>query len=200
MFNLIAPVAVAAVACAVLGCNSSAAPTPTPRAPELRLVGDPGTAANTALHDVPFESPVTEGSIMLCVTEPSTATLASVALANPSGAPTGDIRVSAFAVRPNPYYTGHQFVGDARQPLASIGDGFDPSAEQQVSGMCPADNAPDDVQSKTSELAVQVTWSAGDFAGGRDLAVTYDIGGTRATALIPFGIWVCAATCPDGLD
>lgn len=164
---------------------------------ELRLVGDPGTRANSTENDVPYHQPVTYGSIMLCVSEPATATLTNVAMDHP----TGDISVDAFAVRLNPYFQGLEFVGGVHQPLATIGGGFNPSAPQTVSGVCPDDvrTAPDSVQSQTKELAVQVSWSSGEYAGARDIAVTYDIDGTTKTALIPFGIWLCAATCPEGL-
>ena len=194
MLGTAARIALVPLIGALIGCGLSAGP-------ELRMVGDPRTSANAAIDDFPYDSPLTEGSIMLCLSQPATATIVSVALNNPNGQPTGDILVTGFAVRPNPFFTGHQFVGDARQLLATVGGGFDPSAAQEVSGVCPADirTASDDVQSMTSELAVEVTWSSGDYAGGRDLAVTYDIGGTRRTAMVPFGIWLCAAKCPDGL-
>ena len=186
--------ATAALICVVSGCNLFASP-------ELRMVGAPGTSASSAINEVSYESPLTEGSIMLCVTSPSTATIDSVALTNPNGDPTGHIHVSSFALRPNPYFTGHAFIGDQATPLSEIGDGFDPSAVQQVTGVSPADIAspPDEIAAATSELAVEVTWSSGTYAGGRDLAVTYEMGGARKTALIPFGICLCAQTCPQGL-
>jgi hypothetical protein len=164
---------------------------------ELRLVGDPATRVNSALNDVPYGQPVTEGSILLCVTQPATATLTSVALDQP----TGDITVDAFAVRLDPYYQGLPFVGDVRQPLPIIGGGFQPGAPQIVSGVCPDDDTigPAEVESQLRELAFEVSWSAGEYAGARDLSVTYEIDGTSKTALIPFGIWLCAATCPEGL-
>jgi hypothetical protein len=46
------------------------------------------------------------------------------------------------------------------------------------------------------ELAVQVARRSGDAAGGPALDVTYDVGGDTRTAVIPFGVWLCAATCP----
>jgi hypothetical protein len=67
-----------------------------------------------------------------------------------------------------------------------------------LTGVCP-DNVttmPSSVAAQMVELAVQVARRSGDAAGGPALDVTYDVGGDTRTAVIPFGVWLCAATCP----
>lgn len=169
------------------GCSSQPA--------RLELVGDPGTSAAAVVNNVPYGQPVSLGSIMLCVSSPATATIESVELHNPSG----PIRVDAFAVRPNPYYHNQLFLGREFAPIVELG--FDPRGPQSVSGVCPADvrTAPDSVQSQTMELAVQVSWTSGESAGGTALDITYRIDAGSAAATIPFAIWLCSQTCPDSL-
>lgn len=48
-----------------------------------------------------------------------------------------------------------------------------------------------------NEFAVQVSSASSDVSGGTGLDVTYEIAGVERTAVIPFGIWLCAGTCPD---
>ena len=43
--------------------------------------------------------------------------------------PTGDIRVEAFALRPDPYARGLNGVGAQKIPLAEVGGGFDPGGD-----------------------------------------------------------------------
>ncbi len=163
------------------------------------MVGN--SAVSVAISNTPYGAPRSVGSIMLCLTSPGTATITGVALHEPSG----EIRVDAFAVRPNPFTQGQDGLGTDDRSLASFAAGFDPGGTQRVSGVCPADaqasdavqasDTPNDAQS--SELGVQVSLAAGEMGGGKGLAVTYDIAGTEGTAVIPFGIWLCARTCPD---
>ncbi len=159
------------------------------------MVG-PNTAS-IAINDVSYDEPRSIGSMMLCVTSAATATITAVSPHEPSG----DIRVEAFAVRLNPFTRGLEGLGDDRRPLAQIGGGFDPGGLQEVSGVCPTDAELGDsaIASRTVELGVQVAWSSGDVAGSRGLDVQYHVAGSAATAFIPFGIWLCARTCPAGL-
>ena len=84
---------------------------------------------------------------------------------------------------------------------------FDPGGTQRVSGVCPANTQASDavqasdtiIDAQASELGVQVSLPAGEMGGEKSLDVTYDLGGTKRTAVIPFGIWLCARTCPDNL-
>jgi hypothetical protein len=56
---------------------------------------------------------------------------------------------------------------------------------------------PPNVSAQLGELAGQVVRRSGDAAGGPALEVTYDVGGRGPrTSVIPFGLWLCAATCP----
>lgn len=164
-----------------------------PRPPELRMAGDNRVAFATG--NAAYDAPHSIGAGLLCVAGSGMATITRVALHEPIG----DIRVTAFAVRPNPYTRGQQGLGDERKLLSEIGGGFDPDAAQQVSGVCPSEAQLNDtgVVSKLSELGVQVAWSSGDLAGGAGLDVTYEIGGTERSTFMPFGIWLCAASCPD---
>jgi len=179
-------VVVAALALTLSGCGAHA---------QLRMVG-PNTAS-LAIDDAAYDAPRSIGSMMLCVTSPATATITGVTPHQPSG----DIRVEAFSVRPNPFARGLDGLGDDLRPLADIGAGFDPGAVQTVSGRCPTDTQLDDstIAAQVVELGVQVSWSSGDVAGTTGLDVGYEVAGSTATAFIPFGIWLCAQTCPDGV-
>jgi hypothetical protein len=187
--------ATALAAALVLPVAAACSPAPT-----LRMVGD--STASVAISNTPYGDPRSVGSIMLCLTSPGTATITGVALHEPSG----EIRVDAFAVRPNPFTQGQDGLGTDDRSLASFAADFDPGGTQRVSGVCPADaQASDAVQAsdtpidaQASELGVQVSLAAGETGGGRGLDVTYDLGGTKRTAVIPFGVWLCARTCPDG--
>ncbi len=175
----------AVLALAFAACGSS---------PDLRMVGDPGTAAAEGIHDVPLDTPVSLGGIMLCVSAPSTATIRSIAVHQP----TGDIEVQAFATRPNPFTRGLDGLGNPVSTIADLHLDFDPAAPAMVSGVCPADvtTMPPSVAAQLVELAVQVVRHSGDAAGGAALDVTYDTGGQTRTAVIAHGIWLCAADCP----
>lgn len=161
--------------------------------PALRTPTD--NKASVAMSNAAYGEPRSVGSITLCLMSPGRATITRVALHEPSG----DIRVEAFGVRPNPYLRGLDGVGAMAVPLAEIGGGFDLGGVQQVSEVCPteAQLADRDLGSMLSEFAVQVSWASGDVSGGTGLDVTYEIDGVERTAVIPFGIWLCAATCPD---
>jgi len=162
--------------------------------PRLRWPGE--NTAGLAMSNVAYGAPRSVGSMPLCVTAPGTATITSVALHEP----TGNLRIDAFAVRPNPFARGLDGVGDSLTPLGEIGGGFDPAATQQVSDVCPTDEQiadPDFDWPPLPEFAVQVSWSSGDLAGGTGIDVTYELGGSELVALIPFEIWVCAGPCPE---
>ena len=162
--------------------------------PELRMAGNPGTAAGTGLGDVALNAPVSFGGVMLCVSSPGTATIRSVAVHQA----TGDIEVQAFATRPNPFTRGLDGLGDKQSTITDLHLDLDPSAPATVSGACPGDaaSAPPSIAGQLVELAVQVARRQGDAAGGAALDVTYEVGGDTRTAVIPFGIWLCATTCP----
>lgn len=169
----------------VAACGSS---------PELRMAGNPGNAAAIAMEDVPLDTPISFGGVMLCVSAPATATIRAVAVHQA----TGDIEVQAFAVRLNPFMRGLDGLGNQRSTIADLHLDFDPTAPATVSGECPDDAAslPPSVSAQLVELAVQVARRSGDAGGGPALDVTYELGGGTRTAIIPFGVWLCAATCP----
>jgi hypothetical protein len=175
----------AVLALSLAACGSS---------PDLRMVGDPGTAAAVGINDVPLDTPVSFGSVMLCVSSPGTVTIRSVDVHQP----TGDIEVQAFATRLNPFTRGLDGLGNQFSTIAALHVDLDPTAPTTVSGVCPGDvtTAPPSVMSQIVELAVQVVRRSGDAAGGPALDVTYEVGGEMRTAVIAHGIWLCAATCP----
>lgn len=115
------------------------------QATDLRLEGAPGTAVGTGVRDVPTGQPVSFGSIMLCLSQPGSAALRSVAVHQP----TGDIEVQAFAVRPNPFIRGLDGIGSARGAIADLHADLDPGAPAKtVAGVCAADPAkPTDAES-----------------------------------------------------
>ncbi len=161
--------------------------------PALRSPTD--NKASVAMGNAAYGEPRSVGSMALCLTSPGVVTITKVALHEP----TGDIRVEAFGVRPDPYVRGLNGVGAQEIPLAEIGGGFDLGVVQQVGEVCPTEGqlANPDVSATLDEFAVQVSWSSGDVSGGAGLDVTYEIEGVQRTAVIPFGIWLCATTCPD---
>ncbi len=163
--------------------------------PALRMPNDDTSKWSVAMSNVAYGEPRSVGSMSLCLTSTGTATITRVDLHQPSGA----IRLEAFAVRPNPSARGLNGVGTDLIPLAEIGGGFDPGGIQTVSIVCPtqAQMADPAIGATLNEFAVQVSWTAGDVSGGTGLDVTYEIAGVERTAVIPFGIWLCARTCPD---
>jgi hypothetical protein len=180
-----AAVAIAALAISLAGCGSP---------PELRTGINPGTAVGMSMEDVALNTPVSFGSVMLCVSSPATATIRSVAVHQA----TGDIEVQAFATRLNPFTRGLEGLGNSPLKIADLHLDFDPSAPATVSGVCPDDPASPapGVAAQMMELAVQVTRRSGNAAGGSALDVTYEVGGNTRTTVIPFAVWLCAATCP----
>jgi hypothetical protein len=161
---------------------------------DLRMV--PGTAVGTGVRDIPTGQPVSFGSIMLCLSQPGSAALRSVAVHQP----TGDIEVQAFAVRANPFIRGLDGIGSARGAISDLHTDLDPSAPtKSVGGVCAADPAkPTDAESaRLVELVVQVARGGDDAAaGGQALDVVYDVDGSTRTTVVPFGVWLCAAACP----
>jgi hypothetical protein len=175
---------------AVLALSLAACGSP----PDLRWTGDPGMAAGIGVDDVPVGAPVSFGGVMLCVSAKGTATVRSVAIHEP----TGDIEVQAFATRLNPFTRGLDGLGTARSSIADLDLDLDPAAPARVSGVCAEDDetAPSGAAGQIVELAVQVARRSGDAAGGPALDVTYEVEGGTRTTVIPFGIWLCAGTCP----
>jgi hypothetical protein len=162
--------------------------------PELRMAGNPGTAAAMDMEYVASNAPVSFGGVMLCTSAPGIATIRSVVVHQA----TGDIKVQAFATRPNPFTRGLDGLGSNRSTIADLHLDFDPAAPSTVSGGCPDDAAspPPSISAHLVELAVQVARRSGDAAGGPALDVTYEVGGGTRTTVIPFGVWLCATTCP----
>jgi hypothetical protein len=176
---------VVAFALSLSACSSAA---------ELRMAGNPGTAAGMRVEDVPLNAPLSFGAVMLCISSPGTATIRSIAVHQA----TGDIEVQAFATRPNPFTRGLDGLGSQRSTIADLHLDFAPAAPATVSGVCPDDAASvaPSISAQLVELAVQVARRSGDAAGGSALDVTYEVGGDMRSAVIPFGVWLCAATCP----
>jgi hypothetical protein len=176
----------ATVVLSLVACGSSP--------PELRMAATSGTAVTMEMEDVALDAPVSFGGVMLCVSSPGTATIHSVVVDGASGA----IEVQAFATRPNPFTRGLDGLGNDRSTIVNLHLDFDPAARATVSGICPdaAPSLPPSVSAGLVELAVQVARRSGDAAGGPALDVTYDIGGHTQTTVIPFGVWLCATTCP----
>jgi hypothetical protein len=110
---------------------------------------------------------------------------------------TGDIEVQAFATRPNPFTRVLDGLRNQRSTIADLHFDFNPTAPATVSGMCPEEAAslPQASQRIWSRLRSK-SLGAGDAAGGRALDVTYEVGGGTRTTVIPFGVWLCATTCP----
>jgi hypothetical protein len=63
------------------------------------MPGDSTGKWSVAMGNVAYGEPRSVGAMELCLTSPGTATITRVTLHEP----TGDIRVEAFGVRPNPY-------------------------------------------------------------------------------------------------
>jgi hypothetical protein len=116
---------------------------------------------------------VTFGDVVLCVSGPGKAVITHVAIHSLQG----DLTVDAFAVRTKVEH--HHYIGGAHQTLASIGQGFDLSGPQVVTTVCPRDPR-SGAWSDFVELAVQITRTSGDVAGGPGLDITYPAGGAEA--------------------
>ncbi len=185
-----AAVALVAIAVSALGCANAPGGLGV-------LLGD-ASALSMSVDNVPAGQPLSFGSLMLCVDTGGPATVTGVSLHDP----TGNARVDAFAVRPNPFTSGQDGLGADRQALTSVGGGFVPGETQVVDGACPAVSASNgaDQAAQLSELGVQVSWDGlGDYAGAKSLDVRYQKDANNATLSVPFAVWLCSAVCPDAL-
>lgn len=155
-----------------------------------------GNSVVVAQDNAPYDHPISFGGMPLCLTGEGTVTITAVGIHEVSG----DIRIEAFALRPNPFVRGLDGVGLIHKSLVEIGGGFDPGSTQQVGAMCPTETQMADGSAEPlDEFAVQVSWSAGELAGGRGLDVTYSVEGVERTSVLPYGIWLCSSACPDDL-
>jgi hypothetical protein len=166
----------------------------------LAFVAGETTAVNLTVSSVSSGQPYSFGSILLCVSGRVTAIITGVSVTKPQGS----IRVETFALRPNPFTRGQQGLGGERSALTVASRDFVPTGQQAVSGQCPSDQssaAQTDQLGPLSELGVEVSWDGvGQYAGGHGLDVAYTVDGHEQDLIIPFGIWLCAATCPDLLN
>ena len=166
--------------------------------PRLLLAADPSIATSLSTSNMRPDESFSFGSINLCVSAPATASITGVTIHQAQG----DVRVEAFAIRPNPIPSGGAELGGQKAALVAYDSGFAPAKAQQVSGACPKDLlAPTAGEAAAmSELGVQVRLASGDIGGGSALDVKYRIDqGPERTAAVPFGIWLCASTCPPGI-
>jgi len=172
---------VIAVTLAVAGCAMG---------PNPKLSRPGGDSAGRAYAGIAAydNQPVSIGAMLICVTSPGRATITHVAIHGL----VGNLRVDAFAVRPG--QEGQ--LGNLYQTLDKEGGGFNPNGPQVVTEVCPSDPTGGTVEN-WAELAVQVTRTSGDIAGGPGVDVTYEAGGAEGTYTVPFGIELCASTCPD---
>jgi hypothetical protein len=138
-------------------------------------------------------SPVSFGSLILCLREPGTVTIERVELVEVAGG----LVLGAFAVRPSPYVAGGEGgIGIRRDDLRAFG--LDPSGPQIIDGTCPATDE-DEAWADTSELVFQVSYptSGSTPASAASIEVTYAYGGSgRSRLAIPFGVVVCESRCP----
>jgi hypothetical protein len=100
------------VAAAALAVAASLAVT----APRLRVVGDYTYVSVGVGRNVPRQA-VSLGELLLCVEGADRATITAVEPVNP----TGGFRVEAFAVRPNPFSTQDDMLGDRPSTLSELG-------------------------------------------------------------------------------
>jgi hypothetical protein len=161
--------------------------------PELRTPVTPPDKTMDTSYGIATKVPETLGAGTFCLSAPGRVTITAVSLHEPQG----EIRVDAFAVRPNPVITGDDFIGNTAVPLASIGKGFDLSRPQVIDGVCPT---PEELASSTSEyeLAIQLTRLSGTLAGALGLEISYMSGSVTKTLVVPNGYWLCSAQQPSG--
>lgn len=165
------------------GCGSSQ--------PQLHIPGeDPPAQTNATMYEIATNVPETAGAGTYCVTLPGKVTITRVAFHNA----VGDIRIDAFAVRPNPARTGGLLVGNTDVPLASIA-GFDPTASQAVDSLCPT-QAEFPTSTSEYELALQLTRLSGELAGAFAIDITYASGSATSTLTAPYGLWLCSRPQP----
>ncbi len=98
-------------------------------------------------------------------------------------------------------------LGSTLARLATLG--FDPGATVTIDRPCAtaaaaesddqagSSSADSDAGSSWFELGVEVSYTSGEVAGGRDLEVSYTAGDASSTVIIPWEIWLCRAACPD---
>ena len=172
-----------------LTCLVAAGCVPLPAA-RLRLAGETTTRIGSANDFVPYDQPLSKGSIMLCLTEPATAILTDVAI----GGGKGNVKVDAFALRPRTSDDPAPPLGDEMGPLAA-NPGFEPGGTQEITAVCGDSSDPGGLQAV--ELGLQLSWGAGEVAGGPQIELTYLVDGRTVHSSIPWEIWLCRQRCPD---
>jgi hypothetical protein len=165
----------------------------TSTGPHLTSLGGTMPRNYLTVPDMAIDEPLVVGSINLCVDGPGTVAITDVAV-QPGY---GDLHVRTFGVRA--YYDHPLGIGDRVSTLAAFGGGFDLGGPHLVAGRChdPGDltwhPAPGD---GIVELALEVARTSADIEGGPGLVITYTVDGRTGTYSPPFGIMLCAATCP----
>lgn len=152
--------------------------------PQLRVAGDM-SPVGIEEFGVSAGQPWSFVTVILCLTDPGSAIIDSVAVDEPSGG----LRVDAFATRPNPYPSGESPVGAGPVLLRDLNDGYTLGG-QPIDSVCPK---PGEEQSWTggTEFAIQVSKSSAGMAFSRALNVTYETDGSQRVLSIPFGIALC---------
>ena len=121
-------------------------------------------------------APVVWGSVLVCVSEPGTATITSVEPVDP----VGGLTVDDFAVRPNPWKAGVDAVGAAHSDLEHLGFG----TAKTVDVPCGSPEI-------GMELAIQASRPREENAASYGWKVTYSAQGDTGTFEIPVSVQLC---------
>jgi hypothetical protein len=168
------------VVLAVVALSACAAP-----GPELRVAGDMHGAAGIEEFSVVADQPWSFTTVILCISDPGSVTIDSVAMDQP----TGGLRVDAFATAPNPYPSAQPMRGAGPVLLPDLNEGFVLGGEP-IDSVCPS---PGGEQSWTggTMLAIQVSKRSAGMGFSRAMNVTYDTQGSQRVLSIPLGIALC---------
>jgi len=152
--------------------------------PQLRVAGDM-SPVGIEEFSVAAGQPWSFLTVILCVSDPGSVTIDSVAMDQP----TGGLRIDAFATAPNPFPTGESPMGAGPVLLPDLNEGYVLGGEP-VTSVCPK---PGEEQSWTggTMLAIQVSKRSAGMAFSRALNVTYETDGSQRVLSIPFGIALC---------
>ena len=137
------------------------------------------------LADVPAHRSVTIGDILVCVSSPGAVTITSIAPVRPIG----QMRVQAFAVRPNPSLNTPpgDLVANAKGSLSRAHFG----SSRRVDAVCGSRPG------AGYELGLQLVKLDAEPAATAGWLIRYRSGGREGTLTVPLGVVLCSQPSAD---
>ena len=146
-----------------------------------------GGPTNLGMNGIPAVGPSNHadiGEMLLCLTGPGRAVITDVLPVRP----VGTVEVVAFAVRPNPFLSGHDMLGSGRGTLQE--NGFN-TADRIVDSQCVSGSG------QGYELGLELTVPAGTNAGTKEFQIDYTVGDHSANLTYSLGAILCSTPSVD---